>query len=228
MNIKDMHIAFQIDLDKALSHNMPDFDPYQIDYFLNNAYINLINIKFTGNNTLKQGFEESIKRISDLQKLITNVTLKGTQLNMHSLNEISFDLSSINNIMYPISSVYIYGKNKMSQTEISNHDNSKNLRADNNNKPWIPIPVCIYENDKVLVYVDPDDIDIKENYPKLTITYLRRPERLNYFSTSGESYTPIVDEHLHKEIVALAVLLAIENIESQRIQTFPNLVNNKE
>lgn len=228
MNIKDMHIAFKIDLDKALSSNMPNFDVYQIDYLLYTAYIMLINQKFTGNNYLTAGFEENNKRISDIQALIVDEVIAGNITNKYAKNEVSFDISNID-MMYPITSVFKFNDELFAQTVNTNHKDVNSLRMDVNNRPWIPIPISIYENNKIIVYIDPDDISkIETNYPELILTYIRNPKKFNFFSTNGEEFEPIVPEHMHFEIVSLAVDLAIENIESQRVQTHPKITGNKE
>ena len=70
MTIAEAHIAFKVEADKnAVNIGMsgcPSFLPEEIDYWLDTAYYQIISNKFTGNNPLKQPFEQSVKRISDL------------------------------------------------------------------------------------------------------------------------------------------------------------------
>lgn len=224
-----MHIAFDMGLDKALSSALPSFDSYQKDYFINEAYLMKIKQKLTGNNNLQQPFEMSPKRIADLQKLVKHTILKGVSTSIHAKNEMSFSLSDINDFMYPVSSVFKYNINRYSPTITVIHDVVDNLRLSDNNKPWITSPVSIYQNNEVICYIDPDDIsDISTDYPELVLTYVKRPERLIHTSTSGNNFIPEIDEQVHSEIVSLAVDLALENIESPRIQTHTQITQNKE
>lgn len=224
-----MHIAFDMELDKALSSVLPSFDPYQKDYFINNAYLMKINQKLTGNNTLQQSFEVSPKRTSDLQKLVKHVVIKGSNTSLYAKNEMSFSLTGVSDFMYPVSSVFKYNENRYSPTITTNHDIINNFRWSDTNRPWITSPVITYENDEIKCYIDPDDVsDVAGDYPELVLTYIKRPVRLNFFSTSGPSYIPEIDEHVIPEIISLAVDLAIENIESPRIQTHTQITQNKE
>ena len=228
-----MHIAFDMELDKALSSALPSFDSYQKDYFLNNAYLMKINQKLTGNNNLQQPFEMSVKRIADLQKLVKNTTLTGVENSVYSKNEMSFKIEN-NDVMYPISSVLKYTdtqstEDTFSPTIATTHANVDNFRWSSINKPWIPVPVVIYENDEIVCYIDPDSMaSVRTGSPRLVLTYIKSPERLDFFSTTGPSFIPEIDEHVHSEIVSLAVDLAIENIESQRLQTHTQITQNKE
>ena len=74
MLVSEIHKAFKVAMDKnaeAISlGGCPAFLPAEIDLFLNQAYIEVINNKFTGNNTIKVPFEGQVKRINDLQKLV--------------------------------------------------------------------------------------------------------------------------------------------------------------
>ena len=74
MKISDLHKAFKVLMDKnseaVAFGGCPAFLPEEIDLFLNQAYIEVICNKYTGNNTMKVGFEGAVKRIADLEKLI--------------------------------------------------------------------------------------------------------------------------------------------------------------
>lgn len=220
-----MHIAFIMELDKATLSNMPSFDPAQIDYFLNSAYLMKINQKLTGHNTIQQGFEANTKRISDLQKLIKTAIINIEPRMVHAPNEFSANLQEVSDFMYPVSSmVNDLTDSIFESTVISTHEESYNMRLTTQNKPWIPVPVTIYGNNRVLIYVDPDKInDFTTKDYSLVLTYIKRPERLDFYSTSGNTFIPEISEHVHPEIVSLAVSLAVENIESQRVQTYPNI-----
>lgn len=58
MKISDLHKAFKVLMDKnseaVAFGGCPAFLPEEIDLFLNQAYLEVICNKYTGNNTLKQ------------------------------------------------------------------------------------------------------------------------------------------------------------------------------
>lgn len=74
MTTKDLHIAFKVLLDKNAENvaygGCPAFLDEEVDIFLNQAYLQVVAQKFTGNNTIQQGFEASVKRTADLERLV--------------------------------------------------------------------------------------------------------------------------------------------------------------
>ena len=72
MNVFDAHMAFKVLLDKGGSLAYPDFDPEEIDLFLNKAILRVVKSKLTGksvNPLRKDSVEETEKRINDLRLL---------------------------------------------------------------------------------------------------------------------------------------------------------------
>ena len=73
MKTKDILTAFNVELDKNAANigisGCPAFLQSEKAYWINKAYNQLILRKVTGNNTLQTGFEGSVKRIFDLEKL---------------------------------------------------------------------------------------------------------------------------------------------------------------
>ena len=72
MNVFDAHMAFKVLLDKGGSLAYPDFDPEEIDLFLNKAMLRVVKSKLTGKSTnplRKDSVEETEKRINDLRLL---------------------------------------------------------------------------------------------------------------------------------------------------------------
>jgi hypothetical protein len=72
MNVFDAHMAFKVLFDKGGSLAYPDFDPEEIDLFLNKAILRVVKSKLTGksiNPLRKDSVEETEKRINDLRLL---------------------------------------------------------------------------------------------------------------------------------------------------------------
>ena len=83
------------------------------------------------------------------------------------------------------------------------------------------------ENNKIMVFVDPieySDFNTGKNND-LELKYIVYPKEFDSSIDTGNDNktglkdSPEISEHVHQEIVSLAVYLAIENIQSARVQT---------
>lgn len=228
MNIGDLHIAFKIETDKNAVNigisGCPSFLPEEIDYWLETAYLLKISNKFTGNNALKTPFEGAVKIVSDLEKLVK--TDKGlTMLSEATSNRLTMNdfISSItygdanqNKRMFFVSALLHFGTNKLATVKLISHEQANRFLETHNNKPWIEDPVAILENNKLVVFVDRD---LMTGPYTLDLTYVGYPKKINNLDiTSGMDDIP---EYMQYEVVKLAADMALENIESPRVQTHP-------
>ena len=78
MNVGQMHIAISQGVDKINSLQADMLLPQEIDIELNKSQIRFINTKYGSNNTYRQGFEQSQKRIDDLRSLVREYTAPTT------------------------------------------------------------------------------------------------------------------------------------------------------
>lgn len=207
MTKDQLHTAFKIELDKSGNMGYPAFLPEEIDYWLDKALYQVISNKFTGNNTLKQPFEKSVKRIHDLSPLVgtaKDITLIKTQ----NTNQLRCDDVFKNKLFY-VDAVLKWDSQTGKQTaniELIEHSNIGNFAQTYNNTPWIEHPVAVIDNDSLCIYVDP--ISMKSNEYKMDLTYVGKPTDIS-----------ILSDTVQYEIVSRAVALALENIESPRVQT---------
>ena len=98
MNNRTAHIQFKVILDKNAQGvafgGAPAFLPQEIDLFLNQAQDDVISNKISGNNVLKLGFEGSLQRISELDKLIRtdeNIIMQKNVYNEFVLDNVHAD-----------------------------------------------------------------------------------------------------------------------------------------
>lgn len=217
MTILEIHQMFKMQLDKnAINIGLggcPAFLPEEIDYWLNKAFIQLINRKFTGNNALHIPFEGAVKRISDLEKLVKTDSNLALTLNSGT-NTLTLDNFSNNNTrMFFVSAVLNFG-DKSSTVDVITHEESYRVRKTYNNYPWIDTPKCTINDNKITLYID--TVTMHEPY-KLDLTYIKYPESINYehFENTPEG----IPEYMCYELVDLAAALALENIESSRAQS---------
>lgn len=224
MTRDELHIAFKIEMDKNAQSiaygGCPAFLPEEVDYWLNKGYYDVITTKFTGQTTTQTAFEGSVKRISDLERLVVtdkniSVTLQDNTNCVKLDNLLNRDDSHTGRLFF-IQAVLHWNKNDKdynSVVDLIDHETAKKYIKTYDNIPWIDKPVAIIESNNLLIYVDP--IEMTGTFT-IDITYVKHPTLINNLpSDTGLTEVP---EPVQNEIVNRAVQLALDNIESQRIQ----------
>ena len=215
MTRDQLHIAFKIEMDKNSNNvafgSYPAFLPEEIDYWLNQGMYQEVSNKFTGLNTLKQPFEKSVKRIHDLEKLIItkdNVAM----VRDNSLNKCVAE-NIFKDVLFFVDAYFKFGA-KQSDVVLIEHDNAGQFKKTYNNLPYIATPVAVIEDSNLVIYFDPITMD-STSY-SVDLTYVKNPTKVEDLGEEGMVEFP---EYMQHEIVNRAVLLALENIESQRVAT---------
>lgn len=215
-----MVINFKLRIDKIDSLNYPDILPEEIDLLLNQAQERFVKQRYGTTNPKGTSFEETQKRTEDLKVLTANAIIVPSSNAPDNIDpnaqfvtlpndhwfivqeRCSISYNDCNsNITTELCSVYNY-----THDDINRVINNSFLKA---NKDRV---LRIMDNGKVELIHDP--LVTLINY---RLRYIRRPVKIS-------SITPLVDcelsEHTHDEIVDQAVLLALEDIESKRLQTY--------
>lgn len=225
MTRDELHIAFKIEMDKNAQSiaygGCPAFLPEEVDYWLNKGYYDVLTTKFSGQNTTQTAFEGSVKRTADLERLVKTDTDIAVSLdegtNRIVLSNLLNRQQNNQGRMFFIQAELYWtneGNTKNSTVSLIDHETSKRFVESYNNKPWIDRPVAVIEDNSLIIYID--TTSMKGTY-KLDITYVKHPTDIrNLPSDSGLTEVP---EYVQNEIVNKAVQLALDNIESQRIQT---------
>ena len=181
--------------------------------------------KFTGNNALQTGFEGNIKRVFDLEKLIkTDYSLgdgddllpdanKTLLFNSNSNTLTINDFSKNKERLLFISAVLKFG-NQSTTVSIINHNDADRFLKTYNNNPWIPTPVAVVRDNKVVIFIDTESMTAPY---RVDLTYVKYPSVIS--SATPETDITEIPEYMWNEVISLAVLLALDNIESQRINT---------
>lgn len=68
--IEEMHYDFRLKCDRVDSLSQQDFNPAEIDWFLNEAQELVIKNKYSINNVYRAGLEHTQKRIDDLSSIL--------------------------------------------------------------------------------------------------------------------------------------------------------------
>lgn len=231
MTRNELHTAFKVEMDKN-SVNMayggcPAFIDSEIDYWINKGYYNLLMQKFTGGTSNEVKFEGDVKRIADFDRLIKtdkNVSLtKDNSTNCAYLNNLLNRNNDNRGRMFYVSSVLSWGDNKAT-VKLLDHTQVKNFIKTYNNNPWIENPVGVIEDNTLKIYYDP--ISMESNSYSIDLTYIKHPVLINDL-TSELQISELPDQTWY-EVINRAVQMALENVESQRIQTKTSLINSEE
>jgi hypothetical protein len=225
MTLTQMHIEFKVGLDKTDSLNYPNFEPEEIDLWLNRSQDRFVKQRYT-HDPKGETFEETQKRTDDLRTIVTEITLPPSAIQTPTKpNGILFDLP---NGIVGGPTIYWFAINE-----------ECDIRYADCNGSWVTERTGVYalqHNDYNKVIDDPFNKPSQGVILRLmhgtwaelltdgsfTITsyylrYLREPIRLDIINF------PAVDcelaDHTHEEIIAGAVTLALENIASPRFQS---------
>lgn len=231
MTIQETHRQFKLFLDKVSSESTPEFTHSQIDVFLHEAELRIIKQAYGRNNIYKQGYQEIQKRTDDLNTLVkTNYLAPKTFNNGEAIvpevvdGVYSFPLS----ILYTkddlaIATQYEYmffikAQIKVKSTSILpvytgvslvSQDKFIEVIKDPFNKSVISEPIIFFEDSSIKVDTNNSSFEPLA----IRLTYLKYPAKVNW-NTSVNSELP---EEKQREAIQLAVAIALENIESQRL-----------
>ena len=234
MTRDELHIAFKIELDKNSNSvaygGCPAFIDTEIDYWLNKALYDVIINKFTGGNSDIK-FEGSVKRISDLERLVK--TDKDLNVEQEENSNCVYLESLLNKQQYSKGRMLFVqailkwtnqDKTNSATVKLISHIDAKQFIKTYNNTPWIEDPVGIIKNNTLYIYYDP--ISMKGDKYKLDLTYVKHPCLVTELPpTSALSELP---QQTWYQIVNRAVQLALENIESQRLSNNVQINNSEE
>lgn len=229
MNVSDMHYRFKIGLDKVDSLSSPNFTPEEIDILLNDAQDEFIAQRAFRNNFKREGLEETQKRLDDLKNITDNfssTTFVNNSDNKPSGVFVDLPADYRHAIQEEATVTYLncLDSSTTNQAEIIpiSHDRYNRIIRDPFN---VPNEEIIYRlgfgvNSGVERFelISPTGVTVST----YKLRYIRVPQTIRY-GTQYQTPTTDVDcelsEHTHREIIALAVKNALEEIESPRYQT---------
>lgn len=247
MTHKDIYTKFMIEYDKAnVASSYPSLTEYEIATILDKAYNALIAQKFTGNNPRRSSFESDNKSISDLQPLIKTDVCTGS---LDSTNSFSANLPDV--FLYYISSCIEHNISEKSKpmdelvvriinVKLVDHNTANKFLISPTNLPWVKTPVCYIEGNKITVIYDPMMQDLETD---VYVTFIKKPNTfVKEKLTEGNTYFTFVEKKdengkvivpeeykfecndtVAEELISLAVTFALENVESQRLNTKLNM-----
>lgn len=230
MTIENLHIELDITMDKVDSNAYPELLVQEKDYYLNEAINRLIKQRYGFNNIYQKGFEQIQKRTEDLKNLVvTKFAPTSLSPAYSSLGEVVYkaDLSTLFNdseltdessfeymfYIKSLSTICEGGCCVKAKIKLVQQDDISVLLIDPFNKPTKNKVLVFFENGNINIATDGSTI---ENF---AVTFIRRPAIVNLGTYGQPKVECDLSEHLHKEIVQEAAAIAIENLESPRVQS---------
>tara|TARA_R110002051_G_scaffold275335_1_gene336339 strand:+ start:8388 stop:9086 length:699 start_codon:yes stop_codon:yes gene_type:complete len=223
MTVVEMHIQFKVGLDKTDSLNYPNFDPEEIDLWLNKAQDKFVKTRYS-HDVKRETFEETQKRTDDLREVLIDASLNDS-LNQDGVkpNGIFFDLPDGTFGGLPI---YWFAVNEECDIKWVNcaghtvverkrvkpiqHDDYNKMIGDPFNKPDKNKVVRLMNRNRAELIGDGTYI-----IDKYHLRYIRKPAVMNLVNNDNCELA----DHTHDEIVTLAVGMALENTANPRYQT---------
>ena len=236
MTHSDIYTKFMIEYDKAnITSSYPSLTKYEVATILDKAYLALIAQKYTGNNPRKSAFESDMKATEDLQPLINKFTAIGA---LSGDNSYTFNTYTETNFILYIIDGQIEIKESISSHDKKNHqyenivfvshDVARKFRVTKTNLPWVEQPVGCIENNNVVVYVDPMDVQYNGAQSNAEFTYIKRPAKfavgqglsVNDYDFGNTKFE--LSDSMAEELINLAIIMSTEIVESSRLTTKAN------
>lgn len=231
MTHNDIYTKYMIEYDKtSVTSSYPSMTKTEIAAVLNKAYLALIGQKYTGNNTRQVPFEGDNKAISDLQPLIVKETIHLDPAVIPENVEVGqLDPSKF---LYFVQCTAINGKtdeetgeilisDKPIPTILVSHDMAKKFFETPYNKPWIKVPVCYIEDNRIYIVreseLDPEYEQPTISISKCNLTYIKKPTEFDKNFESTKEFE--LNEQMAEELISLAIIFTLENVESPRLNT---------
>ena len=237
MTTVQLHREFKIALDKADSSAFPELRDVEIDIYLNTAQEKFIKTRYGLNNIYKQGFEQIQKRTDDLKGLVKTKFVGLNPSNVYSLAGINKVYECSLTAMYddklltiPSSDTYMLFIKAMANTCIGTccdwepisliqQDDMGTISSDPFNNPSADDPKAFFENGNLFVWVS-SDVTVSN----AMVTFIKKPVSMNKGTYGGSVVNCELSEHTHREILQLAVQLALENLGSPRVQSQDGII----
>ena len=111
--------------------------------------------------------------------------------------------------------------------KLVSHEIAEKFMSTSYNIPWVKNPVCYVYNNAIEVVYDPIDKPMVQNGNGVYFVYIHKPKSFVLDSTGeydfSEETSFELSETMAEELINLAVAFALENVESQRLNSKLNM-----
>ncbi len=210
MDIEEMHITFRTIGQQMGMQTIRAILPEDIDIYLNNSIITKVRSVVLENTTTQYNDKVTYQRnpISPINSIKTlynykNVSIvngNGTRLTPYSI-ELEFDEEVM---FYTALSIYYNSNNSFNCRLIEGDELQNTLNDYCNGSSWdYPVAEMKYKNAKMTVDIYTDNTN---NIPNiLGVRYINKPNKVKYSEIKEEQVNCNLPEHLHNEIITMAV-----------------------
>jgi hypothetical protein len=239
-NIREIHYAFDLHLDRIASQSKPDLNVAEKDWFLNEAQLLLVKNFFQpSSNPKDQGFEVSERRVQDLATLVVKYPVQPAiiPIDLGGVSEVPLN-SLLHPFLFLISAQASATKDDCPYQiplKFAQHDDLTEILRDPFNSPSLealPYNVGMSSSNPLQqsLYIYPGLYTLSE----VRIHYVRRPKRVSfgtYAYIDGIVYPEQsleVPTHLRQQVVDLAcqlAALATDNPEYVQLRTLKTSLN---
>lgn len=238
MTYRELQASFELKATSFFGATDTKPQSMEIEMWLNSGLEKLIKTRYSGINYKSLAYEQDQKRIEDLRNLKVTAQL------VKDSTEESNSNPKYNKYSFLLPSNYFITTGE-SVTTLPISDDAKRCWNVDENGNYVPSftmliectddnideklsnslsdhlfhgvktrPLRVHNKDVISVYTD-------GNYSinSFQLIYLKKPSRIDIHTNPQDEYTEF-PEHLHEEIVNMAVQLYLENKEKQRYNTF--------
>tara|TARA_R110000822_G_scaffold2004_7_gene9549 strand:- start:4025 stop:4759 length:735 start_codon:yes stop_codon:yes gene_type:complete len=235
MTIGEMHTEFKISRDGVDSAVYAELLDAEIDFYMNEAMDRYVKTRYGKNNTHRAGFEESQKRTDDLKRLTKSKFAQVTVVPHYAaVNDVVFradvdtlfddDAQTIASTdvyqFYVKSTVHSCKDNTLDccgwqKINLHQQDDLAPIAEDPFNQPKAESPVGFFEDGDLFVWTETGGV-----IQNVLLTFIKEPVRMDLGTYGAPASVDCeLSNHAHKEIVQMAVDIALENLQSPRVQT---------
>ena len=239
MKYSDIIEKFLILYDKdEVTSSYPSLTAYEIATILDKAYLALIAQKLTGKNNRNMPFEGDLKAIEDVRPLLSTDRQYSVKNSTIAQNELVFELPD--QLLYALqfcislynakTSILPTKEDKVLPVTIIGHSDALNLFTTETNIPWIEVPKAYIEGNYAHVLIDPYEFKKRgKANPYLNVTFIKKPKMflsafgkdkdLERAQMTWKTMSFELSDTVAQELINLAIIMALENVESSRLQT---------
>ncbi len=225
MTIAQAHQEFKIRYDKLDALLLPNLLPSEIDILLNQAQDRIVKQRYGKNNIKKESYEETQKRSDDLKNITINAVLIPSPNAVDNIDTLAqfvilpTDYWFIVQERVDVSYVDCRGTTVTDTIEVRpvEHNEFTKVIKDPFKKPNFVKVLRLMEAGRVEL-VPASGVTLTS----YKLRYIKEPQRVSILTST----TFELSSHLHSEIVDEAVKVALELVESKRVNTFIPIVDN--
>lgn len=228
--ISEWHQSFKIGVDKSDSLNYPDFLPEEVDVFFNKNIEKFIAQRLYGTNPKREGIESTQKRFDDLLTLVSSSNINSfatSALMKPNSKTATLPTNYLHAIEEEAGITYLDCNGTTTSARVPvypiMHDQYNKLIRDPFNKPD-ETGVLRMGLAGSMELIMGTGVTLTNYY----LRYIRVPATVAYgstYSTVAPDVNCDLPNSVHNEIIQMAVVDALGNIASNRVQVEANQLN---